>query len=138
MLLFLGIPLTIVHLSQTRGGEWVSNGEPVFITRFTIGNHGKDENNYYRDSDMNLVLILNSCFLVVLIFISMLLKTQQESIIQRVDDKLITPSDFTIMVYNIPKDKTSNELKQWLEDHHWGSDILSVSYCYDIRQMISL
>lgn len=138
MLLILGLPMTYIHLKKENGGEWVSDGETVFLTRFSLGNHGKGSEKYASNQEMYIILILNSCFLIVFVFLSYLLRSQQDSIIQGVDDKLITPSDFTIMVYNIPKDKTSDEFKRWLDDHHWSSDIISVSYCYDIRQMVSL
>jgi hypothetical protein len=68
---------------------------------------------------MSLHLIFVSCFILVTVILSLLQRATQASIIHGVDVKLVTPSDFTIMAYNIPKNKTSQDLRKWLEDHHW-------------------
>ena len=138
MFIIIGVTTTYNHLTEESGGEWVDTENPVFLTRFTVGNYGKGSDNYYDNSKTNLIIILNSCFLLVLMFMSLILRIQQDNIIRSVDDKQITPSDFTIMAYNIPQNMSSEDFKRWLEDHHWSSEIKSLSYCYDIREMISL
>ena len=138
MILIVGVPLTYVNYQKDRGGEWVSDNNTDLLIRTTLGNQGKDVKYFHDNNDINLYVILNSCFILITFILSLLLRAQQASIIHGVDTKSVTPSDFTIMAYNIPKFKTSMELKQWLEDHHWCSDIRSINYCYDIRTMISL
>lgn len=119
MFLIIGVPLTYQNLKQDKGGEWVSNNNTVLLTRTTLGNHGIDKDNYHSNSDISLHIILISCFILVTFILSLLQRAQQASIIHGVDVKSVTPSDFTILAYNIPKNKSSQELKKWLEDHHW-------------------
>lgn len=138
LIIIVGIPTIYTNANQNKGGEWVSDNKTVLLTRTTLGNHGIDDSNYHDNSDIHLVVILNSWFIIVVFILSLLLRAQQASIIQKVEIKTVTPSDFTVLAYNIPLDKTSQELKQWLEDHNWCSDIRSISYCYDIRNMIYL
>lgn len=138
LILIVGVPTIYTNYKQGRGGEWVVDNKTVLLTKTTLGNHGRKHINYFDNSDINLVVILNSCFILVVFILSLLLRAQQANIIQKVDTKTVTASDFTILAYNIPLDKSSKELKQWLEDTHWCTEIKSISYCYDIRTMISL
>jgi len=54
--------------------------------------------------------------MLILIIFSFFLTAFNEKIKARYDENNITPSDFTVMAYNIPKNTTSKELKEWLSD----------------------
>jgi len=56
------------------------------------------------------------------------------------DHKEVTPSDFALLVRNIPKDMTKEKLKELLEDR-FSRGAVKVSYinlCYDITDMVKL
>jgi hypothetical protein len=106
------------------------------LTQTTLGNHGTKGEYYDDEKDIHLIIILNSICMIVLLICSLLLRAHQAGIIEAVEIKTVTPSHFTLMAYNIPKHKTSKELKRWLEEHERCKEIRSVSYCYDIRNLI--
>lgn len=133
----VGIPWVVLNFRQDRGGQWVDDNNGVFLSKTTLGNHGKGHEYYYNNSDIDLIIALNSAFILVLFILSLLLRAQQSSIILRIESKVVTPSDFTLMAYNLPLDKTWDELQKWLEANHWSSKIRSISYCYNIRTTIS-
>ena len=136
LIAIVGIPCFYFNSNQNRGGEWVDDGEIVLLARSTLGNHGKDPDYYHSNSDINVIVALNSAFIFLLFILSMLLKSRQDNIIRSVESDIVTPSDFTLMAYNLPLDKTPIELKDWLETNSWCSPIHSISYCYNISSII--
>ena len=54
-----------------------------------------------------------------------------------IDENNLTPSDFTVMVFNLPLNVTKDELKQWLENEHGLDRIMNIVYCYDINHVIN-
>jgi hypothetical protein len=50
------------------------------------------------------------------------------------DKKKITPSDYGIIVRNIPKDWTKKDLKEEIEKHFFQSEdkVVYINYCYKI------
>jgi len=58
--------------------------------------------------------------------------------IKKMDEEQITPSDFAVLTSNIPRDKTEDELKEYLQSQHSAQNVKEVIYCYDIDKVISL
>lgn len=84
-----------------------------FIIRVSLGNTGKDAKNY-ESGDVNIMIITTTIFLV-LIFVSFLVYRQlQSDLIMKIDEGMVSPADFTVMVSNIPNHKTKDEIKSWL------------------------
>ena len=50
----------------------------------------------------------------------------------------MTPSDFTLYVKNIPKDKTEDEIKQFIEQRVPGAVVAKINLSYDIEKMTDL
>lgn len=138
-ILVVGIPCTVFNMKQDKGGEWIKDNENVLLTKTTLGNHGKGNSHYHDNTEINLIVALNSSFILILFLLSLLLRAKQSDIIDKIDSESVTPSDFTLMAYNLPLNKSSIELKTWLSSSFpVCKEIRSISYCYNIRGIISL
>lgn len=54
------------------------------------------------------------------------------------DEEKVTPADFGVMLKNLPRNKTPDELKQWLSAVIPGIEIVYVNYCFNIRKMVKV
>ena len=137
-----GIPLYFYFILFTIVVFWVHAtlvSIPVIIIssieRGLIGNTWIDE-NYVNSLPNNFVIITNSLFMVILFLLYILFSKFQAVVNRKIDENCITPSDFTVMAFNIPLKTTENELKHWIENFHGFSSIKSITLWYDVQRTI--
>ena len=69
---------------------------------------------------------------MILIYINtIILRYYQHKIERKIDEKNITPSDFTLSVTNISKKTSKQELQEFFEGLFPESEFVTVNYCYD-------
>jgi hypothetical protein len=58
----------------------------------------------------------------------------------RLDWLEVSPSDYALLVRQIPKDWTKEKLEGILEDHFsaYGLNVNNINYCYEISEMVKL
>ncbi|CAI2368147.1 unnamed protein product [Moneuplotes crassus] len=126
--IFAGLPCFIINLNQDGRREWDPNSS--YIVSTSIGNFGNEPDSYSKS-----IIILQICLNIVcimFIFISSIfMRDYQNWMIREFDEKNITPSDFGIMISNIPKNKKEHQVRQWIKDHfEHDAEIITVNYCY--------
>lgn len=135
MILFTSIVGWILYAKHDRGYQWVEHQETTpFAVSMSIGNLGRDPKKY-ESADVYVLIALNTIVIVIIFILNILYKQVQIRIVKKVDEINISPGDFTVMVSNIPKDKTRDELKDWLIKHEEGT-ICDINLCYDIKEPI--
>lgn len=58
--------------------------------------------------------------------------------INYVDEENITPADYGVMLKNLPRHKSPDELKVWLSSLIPGIEVVYVNYCYNIRNLVKV
>lgn len=66
--------------------------------------------------------------MVVILISNVLLYVFSEGSIARFDEDHVTPSDFTVMAYNIPLDLEPSDLHKWLTKTHQIKGIRSITF----------
>lgn len=111
-----------------------------------------EENNHYMisgsiaawgtdDEPPVLQTWLNAVMCWTVLFIYVIVHLRHKSIVRRIDQGLISPSDFTLFVRNIPTDTKEEELQQWLEEKSLPSGpakIVKINLTYDIDEFVDL
>lgn len=117
------------------GNEWVDKDEEApFIISLSIGNLGKNPDNYISP-EVYTMIALTTFTIIIIFLLHILFKPVQVKIIKKVDEINITPSDFTVMISNIPIDKTKDDIKEWLLTHQEG-EICDINLCFDVKEPI--
>jgi hypothetical protein len=106
------------------------------MTDASIGNFGKGVDNY-TDFHIDIVIILHTGFIGILFISSIIYRNIQLRVIKRLDDRNITPSDYTVMATNLPLDKNKEQIKAFLKSHFEDIEIESITLCYDIKDIIA-
>lgn len=107
--------------------------EPTpFSTIISIGNLGTDPANY-TSKEVYIICALNTVAMVAIYVLNVLYKPFQVKVVQKVDEINISPGDFAVMVSNIPKDKTKDQIMEWLIIQEEGK-ICDINLCYDIKE----
>ena len=132
-----GIAGVIINLYQDKGSEWVGESTPSYPTKMSIGNFGKDPDNY-KLGGILAESILNLIFIFVILFGSIILRRIQNKITNDADETNLTPSDYWVMITNLPKDKTQEETKEYLEKVSPGIEIVYINYCYKIKEIVDI
>ena len=96
------------------------------MTDASLGNFGKSSEDY-KDDHINVVIALNLGFIVILAVSATVYRNIQFRIIKRIDENNITPSDYTVMASNLPKDKTKEEIEEYLYSHFDNIKIESIN-----------
>lgn len=55
---------------------------------------------------------------------------------KKIDEKVISPGDFAIMVSNIPKSKSESEVKGWIQSLLPEAEIEEINFAYDIKEIV--
>lgn len=126
--MFLAITITgcILYSEPNRGNEWSKNKPEPFIIDVTIGNLGESESNY-NSTEVNVMVLLNSLMILAIFIMYLIFRPYQVRIIKKVDEINVTAGDFTVMVSNLPKDKTKEQISEWILSHIEGADIKDIS-----------
>lgn len=135
MIILISIIGWSLYARPRDGGEWVDEDEdPPFIISLSIGNLGKNSDNY-KSTEIYVMIALTTLTIIIIFVMHILFKPIQTKVIKKVDEINITPSDFTIMISNIPLDKTKDDIKEWLLTHQDG-EICDINLCFDIKEPI--
>ena len=135
MILVVGIAGVTINLGENKIKE--RDEDASFVAETSIGNHGlsKDE---YRKASVTLQIALNSVLLILIFLGSILLRYLQIKLINEIDEKNITPSDFGVMVTGLPKNHDQDSVSEWFKTHFEDLEIVYINYCYDINEMVTL
>jgi hypothetical protein len=139
MTLVFSIVALIFNISQDEGTQWVEDTDSSPIIDTTIGNYGTDANSY-DDAELTAQAYLNFAAILIILVLINLLRKRQNKLKNTIDEKNLTPPDFTIYVINLPLDKTEGEIKAWFNefDADLALDVQKVNKCYDIKEIIDV
>lgn len=137
--LMVAIPTMIINsqgdgLSNTN--NWNKNADESLFIEVSLGNHGPKDNDYNFQAPFLAIFLLNTLFMIIFFILTIWYTIFREKAKAKFDENLITPSDFTVLAYNIPLHISPVDLKEWLSTNHEVKDIKSITYWYDIKQMI--
>ena len=79
----------------------------------------------------NIVVMILS---VIMFLVIIMTRTRIKYLSHQLDDDVITPSDFTLHLKHLPKDKTQEEVREWLEKEY-NLQIEEVNFSYDIGKL---
>jgi hypothetical protein len=133
----VGIPALVINILQDDAVE-SSSSSIFFMTYLSLGNHGDETTHDGETTAFKVVVGLNLLNILILVISYRVYRFHQISQVRQIDEKSITPSDFTVVAYNIAADTTSDELQTWLENEHDAKDIMKIIYCYDIVRIMDL
>ena len=115
MTLCISIVGTVLYARPGKAGEW-EDGDAAFIAYISIGNFGTDSDEY-KSAPVSVMILLNSLMILAIYVLNMLFRPFQVRVIKKVDELNLTPGDFAVMVSNIPKDKSKEDIKSWIWCH---------------------
>lgn len=75
--------------------------------------------------------------ILVILLYSIILRNHLKRLEWNLDEKNTTPSDFAIMVSNLPK-ATPEEVKKYFEEALEDIEVVYVNHAYDIRKLLKL
>lgn len=93
MFLVVGIAGLAINTTKNRATQWPDVTEINYVVDMSIGNHGRHRDYYVRPA-VNAELILNLLFMFFIIIGSIILRGLQNRVINQIDEKNLTPSDF--------------------------------------------
>ena len=80
-----------------------------FVIDYSMGNRGPGDS--FRLSG-----ILNLIFVLVALMAAFFYRQVQTMIAKEIDKKIVTASDYTVMVHGIPKEETAAQIEAFFED----------------------
>jgi hypothetical protein len=80
----------------------------------------------------DLIVYLNIVGVVYVLFHSIYLRRLLVSMSIELDQGEISPSDFAILVRNLPKDVTKERIKEQIESQFPDTKVAYINFCYDI------
>ncbi|CAI2378726.1 unnamed protein product [Moneuplotes crassus] len=139
IIFIFSITALIFNSNEHKAGEWVAESEPSSIITLSMGNYGATPTNYKKE-ELKIQAYLNFGAIIVILILENILRRRQNILVKNIDEKNITPPDFTIYVMNLPLDKSEEEVKEWFEnyDPNLGINIVKINYCYDIKESVRL
>ena len=125
----------------------VTNTGTTYATRLSVGTLFRNPFNatylkYFSanpDSNLfraDLVVYLNIIGILYMLIHSIILRRNLVIMSIELDRKEISPSDFAILVRNLPKDVSKEKLKEQIEQKFPEAKVAYVNLCYDITQMV--
>lgn len=127
MFLIVGIAGIAINREKDRATQWDAGENPTYVVEMSIGNHGKST-EYYRRSPIIIELVLNIIFILVILIGSIILRRLQNKVINEIDEKNLTPSDFGVMVTHLPVNKNEEEVKAWFREFFPQMEIVYVNF----------
>ena len=135
MTLVFGIVGVVLNYSSGHSSEWSTNGQSNSIIKVTLGNFGTLSSRY-KDDKLIAEAYINFGVIIIILIMGTLLRRRQLLIIKDIDEKNITPSDFTVFVIGLPLDKEKKDVAEWFHQVDPNYDLITINYCYDIRDII--
>jgi len=128
----------IANSYADKGKEWVGNeGEVPFIISISLGNYGKDKSDYGVTA-VQIQPYFHHFIIIAILFYSVYIRKRVMDLAGEIDEQTVTPADFTVMVYNIPKKITEEDLKDYFEKLLPNLEIKKVVYAYSISEIVHL
>jgi hypothetical protein len=124
-------------MDHDKANQWVEDSEPTPILKHTVGNRGAVYAEY-EDDDITVQIFLNYAVIAIILVLANILRWRQLAIEKKIDEKNITPADFTVYVMNLPKEKNQAEVKVWFEEYNKNQNwkVSKVNFCYDIQDVV--
>lgn len=135
MTLVFGIVGVVLNYSSGHYTEWATNGQSNSIIKVTLGNFGTLSSRY-KDDKLIAEAYINFGVIIIVLIMGTLLRRRQLLIIKDIDEKNITPSDFTVFVMGLPLDKEKKEVAEWFSKVDPTYNLITINYCYDIRDIV--
>ena len=129
------IACVTINVNKNRGYEWVGGATATYPVKMSIGNFGKNSDNY-KLGGIFAEAILNLLFIFVILFGSIILRRIQNKVINDIDEGNLTPSDYWVMVTGLPLDKTQEEVSKYFKSISPGIEIVYVNYWYKIKEIV--
>jgi hypothetical protein len=127
----------IMNANENDEEQWNEDTTPTSLIGLTMGSRGVFKNRY-DSTEMIVQIYLNFFCIFVIVILINLLRWRQLVIEKQIDEKNITPSDFTVYAMNLPLDKDQKEVKEFFESVKNKNWIVSkVNFCYDIKDIVS-
>jgi hypothetical protein len=119
----------------------------TYATRLSVGTMFRNPFNatytklFSADKNSNLfradiVVYLNIIGVLYMLFHSVRLRQLLVGMSIELDRKEISPSDYAILIRNLPKDVSKEKLKEQVEKKFPEAKVAYVNLCYDITQMV--
>jgi hypothetical protein len=117
-----------------KGYEWIEDydEDDRSLVRWASMREYKWSLIYYETYQIALQQWLNWMWIVAIIVCSIALRIWQQRLIEIVDDKNVTPSNFWVFVSNLPTDKTPEEVKTWIKGMYPDIQIAYVNFWYNV------
>jgi hypothetical protein len=135
MTLIVAIPWTILSAMQKNLRDWTEGEEPTYFAYVSIGTFGNDPKTYDTPSAYTLVG-LNTIMICVFYITIPIFRNIQGRMTKKIDEKVISPGDFAIMVSNIPKTKSEEDVKWWIISLLPEAEIEEINFAYDIKEVV--
>lgn len=87
---------------------------------------------------MWVLLALSGFAMLALLIVNIIYRRYQHTVEKKIDEKNITPSDFTLFVNNIPHDTNEMELLEFFKMKFKDIQFVKVNYCYKITNIVKL
>lgn len=121
----------------------------AYVSKLSIGTVFKSKINKAQIWSFNpenaitqadFLMYFNMLGIIILLIHSICLRKQLVKMAHSLDERQVSPSDFALLVRNIPKDMTKEKLKELVESR-FSTGTVKVAYinlCYDIQDMVKL
>ncbi|CAI2384536.1 unnamed protein product [Moneuplotes crassus] len=136
IIFFVSVPGCILYFTPHNGDEWLESGNSVsFATKLSIGNNGKNSEEY-ETGDVNIMIILTTILICVLFGTFIIFQRVQSKYLAQIDKEVVSPSDFAVMISQIPQDASKEELQDFILKHIDSDQehIREIIFCYDIEK----
>ena len=137
LLLFMvpGMVAVVTNALEYRADEWTGGEDPPVFALVSIGAWGKGHEKYDKDWVTGQAMFHHGGMFFALIYF-VFMRRQLLKIEDSIDETLITPSDYAVMVTNLPKDVEADEVKKYLKDTVPELEIEYVNYAYKIDKIV--
>jgi hypothetical protein len=121
-----------------RGQDWVENNEKDdrSLVRWASMREYKWSLIYYETYEIILQQFFNWVCMAIIVLFSFVLNKNQTELINEMDAKHVTPSDFCVFISNLPTDKNPDQIKAWLKSLYPNIDIVYVNFCYNVYKVV--
>ncbi|CAI2376406.1 unnamed protein product [Moneuplotes crassus] len=129
---FFASVLTIPRLStKDRAAEFSPDEEVAYISDWSLGNFGKCGDDCEGD-EINGIMGIHFCALISIVIIGVIYRFHQFLKIRDLEKDCTEPSNFAVLVSNIPRKKNEEEIREWLASFLHDPSISYVNMCYNV------
>lgn len=117
----------IFNANENREDEWIDGGQASSILSIAMGAYGVAPKRYDND-ELIIQAYLNFGAIIIILILTNCLRRRQMKLIKLIDEKNLTPPDFTVYVMNLPINRTEAEVKEWFQAFDPELDIQKINY----------